>query len=64
MPRYTYIAISADGKKAKGTITAENPFAARKQLRVRNIHPTSINPELTPTRQIHLRLIYQDAQNT
>ena len=42
MPRYTYTAISADGKKAKGTITAESPYAARKQLRVRSIHPTSI----------------------
>jgi general secretion pathway protein F len=43
MPRYTYIAIAADGKKAKGTITAESPYTARKQLRIRNIHPTSIN---------------------
>jgi len=43
MPRYAYIAIAADGKKAKGTITAESPFAARKQLRVRNIHPTALN---------------------
>ncbi|MGD0596042.1 MAG: type II secretion system F family protein [Sedimentisphaerales bacterium] len=43
MPRYTYIAIAADGKKAKGTIAAESPYAARKQLRIRNIHPTSIN---------------------
>jgi len=42
MPRYTYIAIAADGKKAKGTISAESPYAARKQLRVRNIHPTSV----------------------
>ena len=43
MPRYAYTAISADGKKAKGTVTAESPFAARKQLRVRNIHPTALN---------------------
>jgi type II secretory pathway component PulF len=42
MPRYTYTAIAADGKKARGTITAESPYAARKQLRVRSIHPTSI----------------------
>jgi type II secretory pathway component PulF len=42
MPRYSYIAIAADGKKTKGTITAESPYTARKQLRVRNIHPTSI----------------------
>ena len=43
MPRYHYIAIAGGGKKTKGTVTAENPYAARKQLRVRNIHPTSID---------------------
>lgn len=42
MPRFQYTAIAADGKKNKGTITAESPFAARKQLRGRNIHPVSI----------------------
>jgi len=43
MPRYHYIAIAANGKKIKGAITAESPFAARKQLRVRSIHPSSVN---------------------
>jgi type II secretory pathway component PulF len=43
MPRYHYTAISATGKKAKGVITAESPYTARKQLRVRGIHPTSID---------------------
>lgn len=42
MPRYQYIAIADSGKKVKGTITAESPYAARKQLRVRNVHPSSI----------------------
>ena len=42
MPRYHYIAIAADGRKVKGAIAAENPYIARKQLRVRSIHPTSI----------------------
>jgi len=42
MPRYQYTAVGTAGKKAKGTITAENPYAARKQLRVRGVHPTSI----------------------
>ncbi len=42
MPRYHYIAIAANSKKVKGTITAESSYAARKQLRVRSIHPTSI----------------------
>jgi type II secretory pathway component PulF len=42
MPRYHYIAIAANGRKIKGAITAESPYAARKQLRVRSIHPSSI----------------------
>jgi type II secretory pathway component PulF len=42
MPRYQYIAIAGSGKKVKGTITAESPFAARKQLRLRSVHPSSI----------------------
>jgi len=42
MPRYHYIAIAADGKKVKGSIAAESSYAARKQLRTRSIHPTSV----------------------
>lgn len=42
MPRYNYTAIAAGGKKAKGSVTAESPYAARKQLRARSVHPTSI----------------------
>lgn len=42
MPRYHYTAIAAGGKKVKGVVTAENPYAARKQLRVRSIHPSSV----------------------
>ena len=42
MPRYQYIAIAGSGKKVKGMITAESPFAARKQLRMRSVHPSSI----------------------
>ena len=42
MPRFNYIAIAASGKKVKGAVTAESPYAARKQLRIRNVHPSSI----------------------
>ena len=42
MPRYHYIAIATDGRKVKGAIAAESPYAARKQLRSRSIHPTSV----------------------
>jgi len=50
MPRYHYIAIAPDGKKVKGAVAAENPYAARKQLRVRSIHPTSIT-EVSSTQE-------------
>jgi len=43
MPRYHYIAIAADGKKMKGAIAAETSYAARRQLRARSIHPTSVS---------------------
>src|SRR4030043_238621 len=42
MPRFSYTAVAANGKKVKGAITAESPYAARKQLRIRSVHPTSI----------------------
>lgn len=42
MPRYHYTAIATNGKKVKGSIAAESPYAARKQLRARSIHPSSI----------------------
>jgi len=42
MPRYHYTAIAANGKKVKGSIAAESPYAARKQLRARSIHPSAI----------------------
>jgi type II secretory pathway component PulF len=42
MPRYQYTAIAPDGKRQKGTITAESPYAARKQLRARDVHATGV----------------------
>jgi type II secretory pathway component PulF len=42
MPRFNYTAIGADGRTIHGTVTAESPYAARKQLRSRNIHPTGL----------------------
>ncbi|MHC4122220.1 MAG: type II secretion system F family protein [Planctomycetota bacterium] len=47
MPRYNYTAIAEDGKKTRGTVTAENSYTARKQLRLRGIHTTSIT-EISP----------------
>ena len=42
MPRFQYIAMNSQGKKDKGTVIAESPYAARKQLRIRGIHPTEV----------------------
>ncbi|MBN1787919.1 MAG: type II secretion system F family protein [Sedimentisphaerales bacterium] len=42
MPRFSYTALSAGGKTVKGTVTAENPYSARKQLRARGIHATDV----------------------
>lgn len=42
MPRYSYTALAGGGKTMKGTVTAESPYSARKQLRSRGIHPTNI----------------------
>ncbi|MHC4148961.1 MAG: type II secretion system F family protein [Planctomycetota bacterium] len=47
MPRYNYTAIAADGKKTRGVVTAESPYAARKQLRGRSVHPTSVAEIIT-----------------
>ena len=54
MPRYQYIAIAGTGKKVKGTITAETPFAARKQLRVRSVHPSSITEVTSAAESRHV----------
>ena len=43
MPRYHYTAIAGGGKKIRGAIAAESSYAARRQLRARSIHPTSVS---------------------
>ena len=50
MPRFNYIAIDHNKKRVTGTVTAENPYAARKHLRIKGIHPTAIN-EATSRRE-------------
>jgi len=42
MPKFSYIAIDHKKKSAKGTVTAESPYAARKHLRSKGLHPTEI----------------------
>ena len=43
MPRYSYTALGGNGKTIKGTVTAESPYSARKQLRARGIHATDVS---------------------
>ncbi|MBW8015250.1 MAG: type II secretion system F family protein [Planctomycetes bacterium] len=43
MPRFSYKAIDHKHKSVKGTVTAESAFAARKHLRAKGVHPTSIH---------------------
>ena len=43
MPTYQYTAIEASGKKVKGSIAAESAYAARRQLRLRSIHPSGVS---------------------
>ena len=46
MPRYSYTALASGGKTVKGTVTAESPYSARKQLRARGIHATDVKQVL------------------
>ncbi len=57
MPRYEYTAIAPTGRKTKGSIAAESPYAARKQLRARSIHPTSV-VESNSERQLNLKDVF------
>ncbi len=42
MPRFSYTAIDLEKKKTKGTVTAESPYAARKHLRSKGLHPMTL----------------------
>ena len=42
MPRFSYIAIDRNKSTEKGTVTAENAYAARKHLRAKGLHITTI----------------------
>ncbi|MHC4367647.1 MAG: type II secretion system F family protein [Planctomycetota bacterium] len=62
MPRYHYIAIAASGKKVKGAVTAESPYAARKQLRMKSVHPSSIK-EITSRAEGKARSLFLHKRN-
>lgn len=58
MPRFEYIAINSAKKTEKGTVTAESAFAARKHLRSRGLHPTTITQVKMETAQKTVRDIF------
>jgi len=65
MPRYHYTAIAPDGKKVRGSLAAESSYAARKQLRARHVHPTSISEvSLSSERKTALFSIFSRAGRT
>ncbi len=43
MPRFKYTALDLDKKKVKGTLSSENLYAARKQLRSKGLRPVDIS---------------------
>jgi type II secretory pathway component PulF len=56
MPRFTYTAIDTNGKSVKGSVNAENAYAARKQLRFRHLHPTELaQAGISEARRVWLR---------
>ena len=59
MPRFEYTALNAAKKTESGTVTAENAFAARKNLRARGLHPTRIEQVRMETAQRSLSSIFQ-----
>ena len=44
MPTFEYLALDTSGKQKRGSIAAESPAAARRQLRTRHLHATKLRP--------------------
>jgi len=44
MPTFEYLALDQNGKSKRGSIAAESPSAARRQLRTRRLHATRMRP--------------------
>jgi general secretion pathway protein F len=62
MPRFSYTAIDLEKKKVKGTVTAENPYAARKHLRTKGLHPTAIKELSAGTKAGSLNLFRKSSK--
>lgn len=59
MPRFSYIAIDHNEKTVKGTVTAESPYAARKHLRTKGLHPTTIKEAASELRDKSLMSVFR-----
>lgn len=44
MPTFEYLALDTKGKQTRGSVSAETPAAARRQLRNRRLHATKLRP--------------------
>ncbi len=59
MPRFSYIAIDHNKKTVKGTVTAESPYAARRHLRTKGFHPTTIKEAASELRGKSLMSVFR-----
>ena len=65
MPRYEYTAIETNGRKSKGAIVAESPYMARKQLRGRGIHATTVvESKVEEKGKASLRLLFAKSKKS
>lgn len=61
MAAFDYVALSADGKRQRGVITADTPRAARRELRLRQLTPLDLSPARGESRaRRHGRLSAKD----
>ncbi len=59
MPRFAYTAIDSRRKKAKGTVTAESSYAARKHLRSKGLHPTDVKELNASSESVKMGLVFR-----
>lgn len=59
MPSFNYTAIDHNRKRVTGTVTAESPFAARRHLRTKGFHPTTIKEAASRQRAKSLMSVFR-----
>ena len=64
MPRFSYIAIDRNKSTEKGTVTAESAYAARKHLRAKGLHPTTIKEVQLDRHRKSLMTVFRRSNRT